>query len=101
MGSEGEATSIARNLVEKELVACVNIISGVRSIFRWEGTVAEEQEWLLMAKTVSQAFGSVAAAVKANHSYSVPEIIALPIGQGTDDYLTWVREMTKGSKAKV
>ena len=93
-GSEVEATSIARDLVEKRLVACVNILPGVRSIFQWEGKVTEECEYLLVAKTVSQAFEHVVAAVKSLHSYSVPEIIALPIQQGLPEYLHWVREST-------
>lgn len=93
-GSEVEATSIARDLVEKRLVACVNIIPGVRSIFQWEGKVTEECEYLLVAKTVSQAFEHVVVAVKSLHSYSVPEIIALPIQQGLPEYLRWVREST-------
>jgi len=94
-GSETEATNIAKALVEQELVACVNILPGVRSIFRWEGEVTEECEYLLVAKTVSQAFERVAAAVKSIHSYSVPEVIALPIQHGLPEYLSWVRDVTK------
>jgi periplasmic divalent cation tolerance protein len=94
-GSDEEATSIAKVLVEQRLVACVNILPGVRSIFQWEGKVAEEHELLLVAKTVSQAFEQVATAVKSLHSYSVPEVIALPIQQGLPEYLSWVRDVTK------
>ncbi len=94
-GSEVEATKIARALVEQKLVACVNVLSGMRSIFQWEGKVAEEQEWLLIAKTVAQAFEQVATVVKSLHSYRVPEVIALPIQQGLPEYLSWVREVTK------
>ena len=93
-GSEGEATSIARDLVEKRLVACVNILPGVRSIFQWEGKVTEEYEYLLVAKTVSRLFERVVTAVKSLQSYSVPEIIALPIQHGLPEYLRWVREST-------
>ncbi|TFG66132.1 MAG: divalent-cation tolerance protein CutA [Nitrospirales bacterium] len=94
-GSEAEARRIARALVEQELVACVNVLPSVRSIFRWEGQVVEEQEFLLVAKTVSQAFERVATAVKSMHSYSLPEVIALPIQQGLPEYLRWVRDVTK------
>ena len=72
----------------------MNIIPGVRSIFQWEGKVTEECEFLLVAKTVSQAFENVVAAVKSLHSYSVPEVIALPIQYGLPEYLSWVREST-------
>jgi periplasmic divalent cation tolerance protein len=94
-GSETEATNIARALVEQELVACVNVLPGVRSIFQWEGKVTEERECLLVAKTVSRAFEQVATAVKSLHSYSVPEVIALPIQHGLPEYLSWVRDVTK------
>lgn len=94
-GSETEATNIAKALVEQELVACVNVLPGVRSIFQWEGKVTEEREFLLIAKTVSLAFEQVATAVKSLHSYSVPEVIALPIQHGLPEYLSWVRDVTK------
>jgi len=95
VGSEDEATKIARAIVDKKLVACVNIFPGVRSIFHWEGQVREEQEWLLMAKTVSQLFEQVVDAVKGLHSYSVPEVIALPIQHGLPEYLRWIGDVTK------
>ncbi|UCH91296.1 MAG: divalent-cation tolerance protein CutA [Nitrospirota bacterium] len=95
VGSEAEAANIARALVEKRLVACVNILPGVRSIFQWEGKVTEESECLLVAKTVSQVFEQVATAVKSLHSYSVPEVIALEIQHGLPEYLSWVRDITK------
>ncbi len=94
VGSEAEARNIATVLVEKRLVACVNILPGVRSIFRWEGEVTEESECLLMAKTVNSTFDQVASTVKSLHSYSVPEVIALPIQQGLSEYLSWIGEAT-------
>lgn len=93
-GSEEEGLKISRILVEERAVACVNLLPGIRSIFQWEGKVREEQEVLLVAKTVSGAFDRVASLVSANHSYDVPEIIALPIQQGSTEYLSWMREMT-------
>jgi periplasmic divalent cation tolerance protein len=99
VGSESEATKISKVLVEKELAACVNIIPGVRSIFRWDGKVAEEQEFLLLAKSIRQVFDQLDSVVKASHSYSVPEVIAVPIQYGSQEYLTWVRAMTKGGHA--
>jgi periplasmic divalent cation tolerance protein len=99
VGSEVEATAISGVLVKSGLAACVNIIPGVRSIFQWNGTITEEQEFLLLAKTVKQAFNQLALAVKANHSYRVPEVIALPIQYGSEEYLTWIRGMTKSGEA--
>lgn len=93
-GSEEEGRKISRILVEERAVACVNLLPGMRSIFQWEGQVKEEQEVLLMAKTVSGAFERVTSLVRANHSYDVPEIIALPIQDGLPEYMSWVRETT-------
>ena len=101
--SEEEAQKIGRILVEEGLVACANIIPAVRSIFRWEGQVTEEQEALLVLKSVSETFDSLEASVKAHHSYSVPEIIALPIQRGSEPFMEWLREMShpvKGSTTK-
>lgn len=98
-GSEEEGQGIASALVDQGAVACVNMVPGVRSIFRWEGKVAQEQEVLLIAKTVAGSFDRVASIVCANHSYQVPEIISLPIQQGNPDYLSWVREMSQGNSS--
>ncbi|WP_342347824.1 divalent-cation tolerance protein CutA [uncultured Nitrospira sp.] len=95
VSSEGEASSLARILVENGLAACVNIIPGVRSIFKWDGKISEEQEFLLLAKTGRQSFDQLVSMVKANHSYTVPEIIALPIQLGSEEYLAWIRDTTK------
>ena len=92
--SEEEGLKIARVLVKEKVVACVNLLPGIRSVFQWQGKVTEEQEVLLLAKTVSNAFNRVVSVVRANHSYDVPEIIALPIQHGLPEYLTWVRETT-------
>ena len=93
-----EAQKIGRILVDEGLVACANIIPAVRSIFRWEGRVTEEEEALLILKSVSEVYDSLEAKVKVHHSYSVPEIIAFPIQTGSEPYLKWIREMTRPPK---
>jgi len=93
--SEEEAVKISKALVEDRLAACVNLISPVRSIYRWEGKIWDEREWLLMIKTRKERFKEIKTKVKALHSYSVPEIIALPIIEGSSSYLGWLLEMTQ------
>jgi periplasmic divalent cation tolerance protein len=94
-GSEEEATRIANSLVEGRLAACVNIVSPVRSIYRWEGKIWDEREWILIIKSQKKRFEELEKTVKSLHSYSVPEIIALPIVEGSASYLKWLVEMTK------
>jgi periplasmic divalent cation tolerance protein len=94
-GSEDEALKIAHALVEERLAACANMVSPIRSIYRWEGKICDEKEWLLVIKTRQSLFEDLAKRVKALHSYSVPEIIALPITEGAAAYLTWISENTK------
>jgi periplasmic divalent cation tolerance protein len=93
-GSESEAETIARTLVEERLAACVNVISPIRSLYRWEGKVTDDREWLLLIKTRAEYFSTAEARVKALHSYQVPEVIALPIVAGAETYLGWLRDET-------
>jgi periplasmic divalent cation tolerance protein len=94
-GSEEEGLKIANALVEGRLAACVNLISPIRSIYRWEGRIWDEKEWLLIIKTQKGRFEELERKVKALHSYSVPEIISLPIVEGSSAYLNWIRENTE------
>ena len=94
-GSEEEALKIANALVEEPLAACVNLVSPIRSIYRWEGKIWDEKEWLLIIKTQKQRFDELEKKVKSLHSYSVPEIIGLPITEGSLAYLNWIKENTK------
>jgi len=94
-GSEEEALRIAQSLVEGRLAACVNIISPVRSIYRWEGKIWDEKEWMLIIKTQKKKFEDLEKKVRSLHSYSVPEILGLPIVQGHPAYLRWLEEMTE------
>jgi len=89
-----EAQTIARAVVEQRLAACVNVIPHVRSLFSWENKVSEEEEVLLVVKTRRPRFRELAASVKALHSYRVPEIIALPIVEGSSSYLRWIDDVT-------
>jgi len=85
-----EAAKIAQVLLESKLIACANIIDGVRSLFWWQGKIDSSKEVLLVLKTKKILFKKIVAKVKSLHSYQTPEIIALPIVNGSDDYLSWV-----------
>ena len=85
---------IANNLVECSLAACVNIIPGITSIYHWQGAVQQDSELLLIAKTRAELFDSLASTVKKIHPYDVPEVIAIPIIAGSNEYLAWIREET-------
>jgi periplasmic divalent cation tolerance protein len=92
---EEEAARIARALVEERLAACVNIIRGVRSIYAWKGSLQDEAEALMVLKTREALFGPIERRVKELHSYEVPEVIAMPITQGLEDYMAWMEEATR------
>jgi len=92
-----EAKKIARRLVEERLAACVNIASPVQSIYRWKGKVNQDRELLLMIKSTRELFAEVQATVRKLHSYTTPEIICLPIVDGSADYLQWIGDEVKGS----
>lgn len=83
---------IARTLVEERLVACVNLVPGVRSIYRWEDAVQDDAEVLLVAKTAAVRAEALAARVREVHPYDVPEVLLLPVHGGSAPYLDWVRE---------
>lgn len=88
------AATLARGLVDQCLAACVNVVSGVRSFYRWEGAVQDDAEVQLLVKTRRSRFDALAAWLGENHPYSVPEILALPIATGSDAYLSWLVEQT-------
>ena len=92
--SEEEAGRIATALVSDKAAACCNIIKDVRSIYSWQGKLEDDREVLLFIKTTSVSFPRVREIITRIHSYDVPEIIALPIIDGADDYLKWVAEQT-------
>ena len=88
---EEEAVRIARTIVEERLAGCVNIVKGIRSIYSWEGKVEDEHEVLMVVKTRRDLFTVLEKRVKELHSYSVPEIILLPIMEGSPEYLEWLK----------
>jgi periplasmic divalent cation tolerance protein len=90
-----EAKLLASLLVEEKAAACVTISSPVTSFYRWQGSVEQEGEFMLLIKTIEDNYQKVETAIKENHHYEVPEIIALPIGFGEDSYLKWIRENTE------
>jgi periplasmic divalent cation tolerance protein len=89
-----DAERIAKHVVENRHAACANIVTQLRSIYRWEGRVCDDQECLMYMKTTREHFEALSTAVREVHPYSVPEIIALPIVDGYDGYMRWVRENT-------
>lgn len=92
-----KAVQMAKTLVNKRLVACVNVMAEIRSIYSWQGRVCDEKEWLMIMKTRRELFPELQAAVKELHPYDVPEIISLPIDQGLPEYLRWVDESTSST----
>ncbi len=94
--SEERARGLAHALVDRSLAACVNIIPGARSIYRWHGKVEDAEEWMLVIKSRRDLFAALKETLAAQHSYEVPEVIALPVVEGSEAYLAWLdREMPK------
>ena len=89
-----EAERLGLIIVESRLAACANVINGIRSIFRWENKVNVENECLMLIKTTLERYPELEAVIRRHHSYSVPEIIALPVIAGSAPYLKWVRDET-------
>jgi len=89
------AERIARALVERRLVACVNLVAGVRSVYRWKGEIAEADEVLLVAKTAVDRLEGLERALKELHPYDVPEIVALEPDRVEPAYLAWLVDSTR------
>ena len=88
------AEKIARALVDQKLAACVNILAGAQSIYRWDGVVETAEEVPLLIKTRADIYSEVEAAIKELHPYELPEIVALPVAQGSREYLEWLNSAT-------
>ncbi len=97
--SPEEAKKISSALIDAGLAACANIVPSIQSIFKWQGNICDESESLVIAKTKLTLFESLKVKVKETHSYEVPEIIALPIVAGSEDYLKWIDDETENAEA--
>jgi periplasmic divalent cation tolerance protein len=95
-GSPAEGDRLARALVEERLAACVNRVAPVQSVYRWDGKVEQSEEQLLIIKTQRALFAALEQRVRELHSYSVPEVVALPIIDGSAAYLKWLADQTLG-----
>ena len=98
VGEEESALAIAHELVARRLAACVNVVPGLRSVYRWQGKICRDTEYLLMVKTLSEEFEAVAAAIRELHSYELPEILAFEVGFGDDRFLAWIRDAVDKSR---
>jgi periplasmic divalent cation tolerance protein len=85
------ARALGHAVVQERLAACVNLLSGVRSIYHWKGEVEEDSEVLLVIKTGAERCGALAARIVELHPYDVPEVLELPVDGGSPAYLEWVR----------
>src|SRR5580658_1646185 len=89
-GSEPEAERLARRLIEERLAACVNIVAPVRSFFRWKGVVETALEWMLVIKTSRDLFEPLRLSLEGAHSYELPEVLAIPVVEGSPNYMSWL-----------
>jgi periplasmic divalent cation tolerance protein len=97
VGKAEDAERIARALVERRLAACVNVVPGVASFYRWKGEVCRDEEWLLVVKTRTERLDALREALVALHPYELPELLALPIQAGHAPYLAWLDESVSSS----
>ncbi|MES2565107.1 MAG: divalent-cation tolerance protein CutA [Pseudomonadota bacterium] len=88
------AMKLAQTLVEQRLAACVNVLGGCDSVYRWQGAVEQADEVPVLIKTRAGRYGEVEAAIRQLHPYELPEVIAVPVAQGLPEYLAWVTEQT-------
>ncbi len=93
-GDEESAVALARELIERRIVACVNILPRVRSLYRWKGAIEDDVECVLLMKTSAERYEALESALDELHAYEVPELIVLPIERGSAAYLGWIADST-------
>ncbi|MEM7051680.1 MAG: divalent-cation tolerance protein CutA [Acidobacteriota bacterium] len=91
-GTEEQANLIARELVARRRAACVNIVPGIRSIYRWQGKICTDGEMMLVIKTVAAEFEAVANTIRELHNYELPEILSFSVQKGDASFLQWIGE---------
>jgi periplasmic divalent cation tolerance protein len=94
-GKKKDAEKIAEFLVEKRLAACVQIFGPIASVYWWEGRIEKANEWFCLIKTMGALYENVESAIRKIHPYKVPEILAIPVVAGSNDYLSWLDEVVK------
>ena len=94
VGTEEQAYTIAREIVARRQAACVNIVPGIHSVYHWQGAIQEEAEWMLVIKSTRALFDQLQAELRKVHSYKVPEVLAIPVVAGNEEYLAWVDRET-------
>ncbi len=94
-GQVSVARTLAERLISQRLAACVNILPAIESVYRWQGQVSVDHESLLIIKTHASRLDAIQTLLKAHHPYELPELIAVPVVAGSDDYLAWMAEEMK------
>ena len=100
VGTEEQANLLGQELVQRQLAACVNILPVLRSIYRWQGEICSDSEYLLVIKTLEDVYAKVEAAVRELHEYDVPEILAFRVSQGEANFLSWIDQCVKGQASQ-
>ena len=95
VGTEQQAVEISEELIARRLATCINIVPCLRSIYRWKGKVCEDTEYLLLIKTPEKLFEQVSSAIREDHSYELPEILAIPVTAAETNFHQWVLQMVE------